>query len=374
MPNNDGPIKLLIFIHELAPFGAQRVALGLAENLDRGKFKLTVCSFGGDETLGAAFEACGAEVILLRARRYLDLSAWLKFSRLIFSLRPDIVQTNLAELSVPARLLSVFLPAVKIIHTVQNPLSSEPVYWRFLNRLTLFLCDLVIFCSESMSSADALTRGFAPESCVIQNGVRVERAAEGEGAALRRELGIPAGDKVVVCVGRLAGQKGQDILIEALAILSAQVKSIRLLLAGDGETLPELKKLAARLGVAGRVFFLGRRADVPRVIAACDVYAAPSRWEGLNIALAEAMLCGVPCVGASISGQADILKDGVTGVAVPPESPELLAKAITWLLDNPAGALKLSSAAREFIKSGFRMEKMAGMYQEKYIALMEKGK
>lgn len=362
--------RLLIFIHELAPFGAQRVALGIAENLDRAGFELKVCSFGGDVALAPAFEACGAEVTILRARRYLDLSAWLRFARYFLSLKPDIVQTNLAELSVPVRLLSLFLPGAKVIHTVQNPLSSEPFYWRALNRCTLFLCDLLVFCSESMHDADGLTRLLAPKTCGIRNGVYIAAAAPGEGAALRRELGIPEAAKVVCCVGRLVGQKGQDIMIEAMPLLSKRGQELKLLLAGDGETLGELRALTGRLGLEKDVYFLGRRSDVARIISACDVYAAPSRWEGLNIALGEAMLCGAPCVATGIAGHADILKDGETGLAVPPEDPAALAQAITRLLDNPAEASRLASAAKEYINTSFPVKKMADAYQKKYLEIL----
>jgi len=90
-----------------------------------------------------------------------------------------------------------------------------------------------------------------------------------------------------------------------------------------------------------------------RILAASDVYAASSRWEGLDIALGEAKLIWRPCAGTSISGHADALKYGVTGVAVPPEHPAALAEGIAWLLNNPAAAERMAALAYEFIMKGF---------------------
>jgi glycosyltransferase involved in cell wall biosynthesis len=197
----------------------------------------------------------------------------------------------------------------------------------------------------------------------------MEAAAPAKGAELRSELGVEPGEKVICCVARLARQKGQDVLIKALALLIKEKRRVRLLLAGDGDDLEELERLAARLGVSEKVAFLGRRSDISRILSAGNVYAAPSRWEGFGISLGEAMLAGIPCVGTSIAGHTDILKNGVTGIVVPLEDPFALAAGIARLLDNPDAAGKLADAAREFIKAGFTVEGMAKKYEKVYLNL-----
>jgi len=358
------PVKLLIFIHDLAPFGAQRVALNTVKHLDKQKIIVAVCSFGGDDSLAAEFRGHGAEVTLLGARRYLDPAAWRRLFSLILGSRPDIIQTNLPELSLPVRLLALFLPGTRIIHTVQNPFSSEPWYWRILNKGTLFLCARVVFCSDSMLAG--VGRG-AAKFIAVQNGMEIEPSPPGDG--LRMELRIGRAEKVICCIARLARQKGQDVLIRAIALLAGQKRNVRLLLAGDGEDSESLRLQAQELGVADKVYLLGRRSDTSALLAASDIYAAPSRWEGLGLSLGEAMLAGLPCVGTAISGHADILKDGVTGVAVPPEDASALAAGISRLLDDTVEAGRLAAAARDLIKAGFTVEVMAKKYEKVYLDL-----
>ncbi|OGS08647.1 MAG: hypothetical protein A2270_02225 [Elusimicrobia bacterium RIFOXYA12_FULL_51_18] len=363
---------LIIFIHDLAPFGAQRVALNIVKYLDKSRFCVTVCSFWGDETLAPELAACGAEVVFLRARRFFDLAAWWGLARLLCRSRQAIVQTNLPELSIPVRLFAVFLSGLKVVHTVQNPFHSEPWYWRFANRITLPLCGAVIFCSRSLREVSGLDSGFpAVRSFVVQNGVGIEAVSASARDELRKEMGVGAEEKLICCVGRLVRQKGQDVLIEAAAILAKEKRRFKIALAGDGEMKEEFQKMSRRAGLEEKILFLGRRADVSRVLSACDIYAAPSRWEGLNISLGEAMLSGKPCVATDIPGHADILENGVTGVAVPAEDAAALAAGIDQALDKPDEAGKLASAALELLRSGFGVAKMAAEYQKLYLELIQ---
>ena len=308
--------------------------------------------------------------MLLKARRFLDLAAWTLLVRTLSRSGSDIVQTNMAELSLPVRLLALFLPKLHVVHTVQNPVSSEPWYWRVLNLLTLSLCDRIVFCSESLRAESGISGG---KILAVQNGIEIESPAL-DLKNLREKFGLGQEEKVVCCVARLTRQKGQDILIRAIAQLAAQKKNIRLLLAGDGEDADSLIILSKELGVERLVHFLGRRFDIPEILSISDVYAAPSRWEGLGISLGEAMLAGIPCVGTKIAGHVDILKDGITGLAVTPGDPSAMAAGIMRLLDNPGEARSMAQIAREFIKAGFTIRSMAEKYEKIYLDLVGGGR
>ena len=362
-------IHLFFFIHDLAPFGAQRVILEIVKNIDKEIFKVTVCSFSGEETLAEEFSKYGAEIVLLKAKRFLDVFAWIKLFRLLFVKRPDIIQTNLAELSIPVRFISMFIPKLHLAHVFQNPPSSEPLYWRFLNKITLNMCDSIISSSKGIYDEVANISIFAKKKIVsISNCVQIKEAEEEKVEELKRELTINDGEKIIGCVGRLTGQKGQDILIEAVALMKGKI-SFKLLLVGDGETLQELKSKVEFLEIGDSVLFLERRNDIAEILSLLDIYVAPSRWESFNIALGEAMSLEIPCIATDITGHKDLLVNDVTGILVPTENKASIFEAINWILNNSQDAEKIAVQARDRVRSEFTAEKMVVKYENIYKAL-----
>ncbi|RJO60144.1 glycosyltransferase [candidate division WS5 bacterium] len=364
-------IHIFYFIHDLAPFGAQRVVLNAVKYLDRKRLKVTVCSFWGEETLAPEFVKHGAEVVFLRARRFFDPLAWIKLIFILFRKHPQIIHTTMPELSFPVRLVALLFPRLAVVHSFHNPLSSEPPLWRFLNRITLRMCDAISFTSKGIVDEIALKApSLKDRFSVIQNGVELTVASTADGTRLREELCVRADEKIICCVGRLEKQKGQDILIEAVTSLVKKGIPVRLVLAGDGEMLPELKEKVRRLGIEEKVIFLGRRNDIALILASLDLYVAPSRWESFNIALGEAMVSGKPCVGTDIPGHSDLLVDKVTGVVVSAENPKVLAEAIVWVFEHQGEAQKMAVAAKEMVQTNFTPEIMAKKYEKLYLDLM----
>ncbi|MDO9575954.1 MAG: glycosyltransferase [bacterium] len=365
-------VHILYFIHDLAPFGAQRIVLLTVKYLDKKKFRVTVYSFWGEETLAPEFAKYGAEVVFLRARRFFDLFAWIKFVSLLFHKRPQIIHTTLPELSFPARLVALFLPGLCVVHTFQNPLSSEPLHWRFLNKITLRLCDAITFVSHGI--ADEVTKELLKikdKVCVIQNAILLQDVHPDNCLKMREDLGITNNEKIIGCIGRLTRQKGQDILIEAIANLVKKRFPVRLVLVGDGELEESLRLKVKSLKLEKEVIFLGRRNDIARILAGLDIYVAPSRWEGFPLALSEAMLSGRPCIGTDIPGHSDLLMDKVTGITVSVEDPQALAEAIIWMFKHPEEARRMAFTAREIVQTNFTPEIMAKKYENLYLHLIQ---
>lgn len=193
---------------------------------------------------------------------------------------------------------------------------------------------------------------------VVHNPVELDRfdPAAADGAAVRRELGL-AGDVVVLSVvAQLTPWKGQDDAIRALAKLPGEPV---LLLAGSAKFAGagtqydnvayerELHELATQLGVAERVRFLGERSDVANVLAATDVALLPSWREAFGRIAVEAMAMGIPVAATSEGGPAEIVREGVDGLLIPPRRPDLWATELTPLLADPEQRQRMSQAARE---------------------------
>jgi glycosyltransferase involved in cell wall biosynthesis len=155
-------------------------------------------------------------------------------------------------------------------------------------------------------------------------------------------LPAPAGAAKLFALGRLHVNKGFDVLLRALALLPGA----HLSLAGEGPERAALEGLAAELGVAGRVAFLGWRRDTGALLAGCDVFVCPSRHEPLGNVVLEAWSAARPVVAAAAQGPVELIRHGETGLLVPKEDPAALAATIAGLLDQPARAAGLAAAGR----------------------------
>lgn len=195
----------------------------------------------------------------------------------------------------------------------------------------------------------------------VLNGVApAARPGAGERAALRAELGVSPGARVIAAAGVIAWRKGFDVLLEAFA--RAAVADAELLLVGDGPDVPELRARARALGINARVRWAGRRADVPRVLGACDLFVVSSRSEGMANVMLEAMAVGTPVVSTAVSGVREALgaHSGrpAAGWTVPVDDAGALAAALRHALGDRAEAAAFAAEAGWRARNWFAVERM----------------
>jgi glycosyltransferase involved in cell wall biosynthesis/aminoglycoside phosphotransferase (APT) family kinase protein len=204
---------------------------------------------------------------------------------------------------------------------------------------------------------------------VVHNAVDTESAAVPAPPGLRERLGGSETRPLVLTPARLNPQKGHRVLLEAIA----EVPDALFLLAGEGSERAALEAEAERLGVADRVRFLGRREDVPQLLAACDVFALPSLYEGSSLAVLEAMAAGIPIVSSAIGGTEELIEDGSGGLLVPPGDAKALAAALRRVLAGPELREGLAARARERVEAGLTREQMARRVTAVYRELLGEG-
>jgi hypothetical protein len=225
-----------------------------------------------------------------------------------------------------------------------------------------------------VSAATAAQFNGAPAR-VVPDGLAALPAV-GDRAAARADLGVEAGAFTVAVLGRISPWKGQDVLIRALALPALQSAGAVALVAGSpwaGEERREreLRELAAALGVADRVRWLGFRDDVGTVLAAADVVAVPSTQpDPFPNAALEAGAAGCCVVAAGHGGLPEMLRDGQTGVLVEPGDPAALAAALADLAARPGLRAALGAAAREDVTRRFSRERLLGEVQALYDELL----
>ncbi|MCJ2072362.1 glycosyltransferase [Methylobacterium sp. J-030] len=222
----------------------------------------------------------------------------------------------------------------------------------------------------SRAAADAFIKvgGSASRVSVVPNGLDLDLDPRSP-AALRAELGLPAGPLIGV-FSRLAPWKGQDVVIEALArIPDLRGIVVGTALFGEDAYAARLRTLAAELGVADRVLFLGQRSDVPRLMQAVDAVVHPSvDPEPFGRTLVEAMLAGVPVIATDAGASAEILDGGAAGTLVPPRRPDRLAAALAAVLADPDAFAERTRLARDRARTRYGA---AGMQQALATLILE---
>jgi glycosyltransferase involved in cell wall biosynthesis len=165
--------------------------------------------------------------------------------------------------------------------------------------------------------------------------------------------------------GRLVRQKGVDILLAAMALLAGRFPSLRLSIAGEGDERPALEAEAARLGLAGRIDFVGRLAHdaIYPFLARADLVVVPSRIEPFGLVALEAAQVGRAVVASAVDGLPEVIAHGESGLLVAPEDPPALADAIAVLLDDPARARPLGAAARQRAAVLFAWDNYVGAHE-----------
>lgn len=202
---------------------------------------------------------------------------------------------------------------------------------------------------------------------VVPNGVNVAALREAAGIAPAQAL-APATQRVGFA-GRLETVKGCEFFIRAVALLAGSHPEARFFITGTGSLEPELRSLAAALGLTDRLDFLGHVDSLAPLLAASSVIVVPSLSEAFGLTAAEALALGVPVVASAVGGLPDIVVDGQTGLLVPASDAEAIAAAVSRLLDDAELARRLGAAGRERVSTRFTVERMVEGYLRVYEEL-----
>jgi glycosyltransferase involved in cell wall biosynthesis len=362
VPGTGGPLRVAVVITRLEG-GAGVLALRGARALDRGVVRPTIVTGSGSRLLLGEAVASGIEVVVEPLLREViaprsDLAAVRRLEQLFGERNFDVVHTHCAKAGAVGRVAARRAGVPRIVHTYHgfpfHEFQSLPrrgayvAIERRLGRITD-----VALCVGAAVAAEAVRRELVAPERIRTIGVAVDGPdrVRASMSALRPEarqraraaLGLPADATVVGAVGRLTYQKAPEDFVAAMRELDRP--GLAGVWVGGGDLAERVGRLAASLTNA-RVVLAGERTDVLEVLPAFDVFALPSRYEGLPTAIVEAMICGVPVVASAVNAVSELVVPGETGLLVPPQRPRLLAAAIRHLLDSPEVAARMAAAAR----------------------------
>lgn len=356
-------IRVLEVLASLKRAGAERVAVSLACGFDRACFETEVVSLfdAFPEGFEPALDAVSIRTHHLGKRPGLDVRMFPRLAAVMQSFRPAIVHTHsyVLRYALPARLSSGGGP---IVHTVHNLASREGGRLSpWIHRLAIRAGVHSVAVSHRVAQSFAELYGRSPV-LVIPNGIDLDRFRPA-GPSWKVAHGFAGSDRLIVSVARLDPQKNPLGLIDAFAGALAAEPQWRLLLVGDGSLRPEAQAHAQALGMGARVHFLGVRHDVEALLPECDLFALASGWEGMPMAIAEAMAAGLPVAATAAGGVPELVAQGVTGLLVPPGNTQALAEALARLAHDPGLRRELGRAASERARS-FGLDRMIGAYAQ----------
>ena len=324
----------------------------------------------GEGTLEAEARAAGIEVVRIDALRrnphpFHDARALAALVRLFRGWHPDLIATHMSKAGALGRIAGA-LVRVPVVHTyhgkgfhvfdswwkTQLTLTAE----RLLARLT---AGTIVVSDIQAREFAALHVGSDATRRVIHYGLELQPFLEASRATLREELGVGPDMRLVGVVGRVVGIKGQDVFIRAAQQICRDRPNVCFVIVGDGDARVQFQALAKDLGIERAVRFLGWRRDIPEILASLDVVVLPTvlDFEGVPVAVIEALAAGRPVVATNVGGVAEVVHDGETGRLVPPRDPVALAAAIRSLLDEPQAAMAMAKRGQELTKAMFRVDR-----------------
>jgi glycosyltransferase involved in cell wall biosynthesis len=222
---------------------------------------------------------------------------------------------------------------------------------------------------SAMTRQKLLEEGVKAERIiVIQNGIASTPLEGVNKLEVRKEAGMREDDLVMLAVGRLVYSKAHEILIAAMPAVLKEFPTAKVGICGDGVLRADLEAQIRSLGLSDSVRLLGESDHVAKFLASSDVFVLPSRWEGLPMALLEAMMAGLPIIATKVEGVEEVIVQGEHGLLVPIENPDALADAIIQLLADPQLRHKMGAAAKKQVLEWYTTDRMC----EQYLALILK--
>ncbi|HEY7509304.1 MAG TPA: glycosyltransferase [Vicinamibacteria bacterium] len=345
-------LRVAHVVESLGAGGAETLLADVVERLAPDRFESRVLALDAPLHLLPRLRAAGvwAEPIALCPRRR-PLACAARLARRLRAYRPHVIHTHLYFANVLGRLAASATPSARVVTTLHNPdytHESRPgprfAARKALDRWTARRNAAFVAVSSAVAEDYRRQMGWTGIE-VIHNGVDLDHFAPAPPSAPASDA-WPQGALRVLSVGRLHGQKGHTLLLQAAAACRSRGLALALAIAGEGPLHAELEAQARAAGLGTSLRLLGRRSDVRELMRACDVFVFPSLYEAFGVALLEAMACGAAVVASRVGGIPEIVEDGASGLLVPPADPAALADAIACLAERPDRRRALGRAAR----------------------------
>ncbi len=359
-------MRVLHVIESLEFGGAEKIVVSLANGMVE-SHEVSVCCVKRIGELGAELDE-RVRVFCLDKGEGNDYLLPVRLARLLRRHRIDVVHTHSWGVFLEGGLAGLLARTPLVLHTVHGPYMEYPA--SFSSRLKIGLRHAVEWVvarrfHRIVTVSDDI-RGYIEKSIHVAPG-RLLTLHNGIPVASRPAERPPREAVTFMSVGRLAAVKNHPMMLRAFHDVARRHPDVRLVIVGDGPERSAIEREIERTRMADRVTVTGFRRDIDTVLAEADVFVLTSRYEGISVALLEAMRSGLPVIGTSVGGIPETVVDGKTGLLVGPEDHEGLVEAMSALATSPELRERMGAEGYDYFVGGFSRDAMLARYETLYI-------
>lgn len=377
------PPLVVHVIHHLGVGGLENGLVNLINHMPPERYRHAIICLKGYSDFRRRIARNDVEVVALDKREGNDLRLYLNLYRALRRLDPDIVHTrNLS--AIEGQVVACLAGVRARVHGEHGrdmlDLHGKNRKYNLLRKTIRPFVDHFIAVSKDLETWLTGTVGAARDRVTqIYNGVDSMRFRPRDARPRIGPEEFLTDDVFIIgSVGRMAAVKDYPNLVQAFLMLlemePAARGTLRLLIVGDGFAREECLSRLRAAGAESLAWLPGERDDIPELMRTMDVFVLPSLGEGISNTILEAMSSGLPVVATRVGGNAELVREGITGTLVPPAEPELLARALRDYFRKPELRLRHGKAARQQIESAFSMDAMANAYLHVYDTVIRGGR
>jgi glycosyltransferase involved in cell wall biosynthesis len=345
--------------------GAEVMLIQLSSELkSRGHHVTLICPERSDRWLIGEAERRGVPVVMLQASWSFDPRGPLNIAKALRMHRIEILHAHMFASAVLGSAAAAFvhIPTVITLHTGAE--QTGTLRRRLALQIALRLSAATTVVSDKMRTDLIEALGaVARRSITIPNGVPIQNGVRD---SVRAELAVGPHEVVVLAVGSCCARKNQALLVDALAMLPREIPW-RLMIAGrEDDGSAAIRTSVNRHRVEDRVSLVGVREDVANLLAAADIFAMPSTWEGMPLALAEAMMAGLPAIASNVGGMPEMIEHGRSGFIAPELNAASFSNILHALLTQQELRSTVGQEAARTASRRFSVGNMADRYEALY--------
>jgi len=383
------PVRILHPITRLIVGGAQENTIFTASMVDRSRFNVEILSgaqTGSEGSLIDEVQDLQIPLIIVpelvrQINPWYDQQALSKITRIMQSGGYRIVHTHSSKAGILGRFAARRAGVPIIIHTVHGwsfhdhmpPLSKWAYIWH--ERWAATFTDALIVVSQNDKDKGLASNIGRPEQYhLIRSAIPFDdfNPDRYDRSSIRRELNIPPDAMVIGSVSRFSPQKNPLDWVRVASIVGREYPGAYFLIVGDGPLRNQVAALAEQEGLAGRTLLTGIRHDIPRMMAAMDVFLVTSLWEGLPRAVVQAMCMNLPVIAYRIDGLREIIQQDVTGFLTPPRDLARMAVYCGYLMENADRRRGMGRRSHELATDEFNLPTMIRKIEALYFDLLKK--